>query len=171
MRYPKTAAETVDRPESSVELGKAEVHDWGRDGMLVAYGSLFGNCVKAAEKLQADGLDVGVINARFVKPLDTETLLRAVNECGFVLAIEENTITGGFGSALLEAANAAGTRTGNIHCLGIPDQFVEHGEREELLADLGLDVAGIVRTAQSLASPGSSRDETTEVLDSQVSTN
>ncbi|GAB4152059.1 MAG: 1-deoxy-D-xylulose-5-phosphate synthase [Planctomycetaceae bacterium] len=152
IRYPKAAAETVHRPETDVELGRAEIHQWGQDVMLVAYGTLFGSCVKAAEILRDKGLDVGVINARFAKPLDTDTLLRAVNECRCILTIEENTIVGGFGAALLEAANAAGMRTDHIRCLGIPDQFVEHGERDELLADLGLDAEGIARTASSMIS-------------------
>lgn len=150
MRYPKTAAETVDRPQTAVELGKAEVHDWGRQGMIVSYGALFGNCVQAAEQLHAEGLDIGVINARFCKPIDEETILKAVEQAEFVITVEENALPGGFGSAVLEAANAAGMETSKIHRLGIPDAFVEHGEREELLADLGLDPAGIAATARRL---------------------
>ena len=151
IRYPKAAAETVNRAVAPVEFGRAEVHSWGHDGMLVVFGTQFSDCIQAAERLKAEGLDVGVINARFCKPVDTDTILRAVEECGFVLTIEEGTLTGGFGSAVLEAVNAAGLRTDHIRCLGIPDQFVEHGDRGELLADLGLDAAGITATALSMA--------------------
>ena len=70
---------------------------------------------------------------------------------GFVLTVEENTVCGGFGSAVLEAAAAAGAGTANVRCLGIPDRFIEHGERDELLADLGLDVNGLVAAARALA--------------------
>lgn len=151
LRYPKTAAAIIDRPPTPVELGKAEVFEWGIDGMLIAYGTQFGACIEAAAKLREGGLGVGVINARFCKPLDTETILRAVEQCGFVLTVEESTLTGGFGSAVLEAANAAGLSTDHVRCLGIPDHFIEHGERAELLSELGLDADGITATAFSMA--------------------
>jgi 1-deoxy-D-xylulose-5-phosphate synthase len=110
-----------------------------------------GNCLKAAAQLREQGLDVGVINARFVKPLDTDAILRAVETAAFVITVEEGTLMGGFGSAVLEAACDAGLNTGNVRRLGVPDQFIEHGERGELLADLGLDAAGIVRACQEMA--------------------
>ena len=151
LRYPKANAEVVDRPEQPVELGQAEVYRWGRDGMFIAYGTLFGACVQASKALHEQGLDVGVINARFVKPLDTLTMFRALNESRFVIIVEEGCLAGGFGSALLEAANAAGVPTGHLRCLGIPDRFIEHGEREELLGELGLDVPGLVAAAKLAA--------------------
>jgi 1-deoxy-D-xylulose-5-phosphate synthase len=153
MRYPKASLERVDRGPAPVEMGQAEVYEWGTDAILVAYGSLFPTCVQAAEKLRAEGLDVGVVNARFVKPLDRTTLLRAVEEVPIVVTVEEGTLEGGFGSALLEAANAAGLDTRHVVRRGLPDRFVEHGERGELLAELGLDVRGIcdaVRRAHGL---------------------
>jgi 1-deoxy-D-xylulose-5-phosphate synthase len=143
LRYPKASLEKVERPLAPVDLGQAEVHDWGDDVVLIAYGSLFPNCVKAAECLRQEGLSVGVINARFVKPLDRHTLLKAVEETPLVVTIEEGTLQGGFGSALLEACNDAGLSGQHIVRLGIPDRFIEHAERGELLAELGLDVAGI----------------------------
>jgi 1-deoxy-D-xylulose-5-phosphate synthase len=148
IRYPKANLERVERGVAPVELGQAEVHDWAPDGVLVAYGSLFPTCVKAAEILRQGGIHVGVINARFAKPLDRTTLLKAVEELPLVVTIEEGTLEGGFGSALLEAANAAGLDTRNIIRLGLPDRFVEHAERGELLADLGLDAAGICKTVR-----------------------
>jgi 1-deoxy-D-xylulose-5-phosphate synthase len=155
MRYPKASVENAGRAASPVNLGKAEVLDWGRDGMLIAYGALLPRCMEAAERLrEEDGFDVGVINARFAKPLDTETILRAIAESGFVLCVEEGALCGGFGSAVLEAANAAGLECGNVRCLGLPDRFIEHGSRDELLADLGLDVEGITASARSLAARG-----------------
>jgi 1-deoxy-D-xylulose-5-phosphate synthase len=154
LRYPKANLEKVERGLAPVELGQAEVHEWGDDAMLIAYGSLFPTCVKAAERLRQDGLSVGVINARFVKPLDRQTLLRAVEEVPLVVTVEEGALAGGFGSALLEAANAAGLDTRSVLRLGLPDRFIEHGERAELLADLGLDVEGICRTVRSAAGLG-----------------
>ncbi|HEV3119159.1 MAG TPA: 1-deoxy-D-xylulose-5-phosphate synthase [Gemmataceae bacterium] len=158
MRYPKASLERVERSVAPIELGQAEVHDWGEDGVLVAYGSLFPGCVKAAENLRQEGLQLGVINARFVKPLDEATLLRAVEDLPLVVTVEEGTLEGGFGSALLEAANRAGLDTRHIARLGIPDRFVEHGERSELLAELGLDVKGICQTVRS-ALGAESRDQ------------
>jgi 1-deoxy-D-xylulose-5-phosphate synthase len=146
LRYPKTSLERVERGFAPVELGQAEIYEWGPDGMIVAFGTLFSACVKAAGKLRKEGLEIGVINARFVKPLDKATLLRAVEEMPLIVTVEEGTLEGGFGSAVLEAANAAGLDTRHIIRLGIPDRFVEHAERGELLTDLGLDVDGICRT-------------------------
>ncbi|HEX6985651.1 MAG TPA: transketolase C-terminal domain-containing protein, partial [Planctomycetaceae bacterium] len=154
LRYPKAAAERVERRVAPIEYGRAEVYRWGKDGMFVAFGALFPACVTASERLKDEGLDVGVINARFVKPLDIETIGRAIEECPFVITIEENTLPGGFGSAVLEAANAAGLRTDHIRLLGLPDRFIEHGDREELLADLGLDAHGLAATARAMADRG-----------------
>jgi 1-deoxy-D-xylulose-5-phosphate synthase len=149
MRYPKANLEKVERGVAPIELGQAEIHEWEHDGVLVAYGSLFPTCVKAAERLRSEGIHLGVINARFAKPIDKATLLRAVEQLPLVVTVEENTLVGGFGSALLEAANEAGLDCCRIVRLGIPDRFIEHGERGELLAELGLDVSGICRTVRN----------------------
>jgi 1-deoxy-D-xylulose-5-phosphate synthase len=154
LRYPKANLEKVDRGVAPVELGQAEVFEWGDDAMFVAYGTLFTTCVKAAETLRKEGLNIGVINARFAKPLDRPTLLRAMEEIPVVITVEEGTLEGGFGSAILEAANAAGLDTRHIIRLGIPDRFIEHGERAELLAELGLDVKGICQTVRSALRSG-----------------
>jgi 1-deoxy-D-xylulose-5-phosphate synthase len=148
IRYPKANLEKVERSATKIELGQAEVIEWGNDAMIVAYGTLFPTCYKAMEKLRGEGLDVGVINARFCKPLDKVAILRAVEEASVVVTVEEGTIEGGFGSAVLEAANTAGLDARNIVRLGIPDRFVEHAERGELFADLGLDVNGICKSVR-----------------------
>ena len=150
IRYPKAAAVEIDREIAPVELGCSEILQWGADGCLVACGALLSRCLKAAEQLREEGIEVGVVNARFVKPLDTGTILRAVRECGFVVTVEEASLAGGFGSAVLEAVADAGLDAGRVRRLGIPDRFIEHGERDELLAELGLDVAGIVRACRGL---------------------
>lgn len=161
IRYPKANAVTVERENevAPIELGKSEVLQWGTDGMIVCFGALLPECVKAVEKLQKDGLDVGVINARFLRPLDTDVILKAVRECGFVVTVEENTLCGGFGSTVLEAANDAGLPTNNIKRLGIPDRFIEHGNRSELLGELGLDAVGFIREIRQLAKANSDLNE------------
>jgi 1-deoxy-D-xylulose-5-phosphate synthase len=151
IRFPKAASETVAREVAPIELGTAEVIRRGTDGMLVACGPVLSACVEAADHLVEHGLDVGVINARFVKPLDVQTILRAVRECRFVVTVEEGALAGGFGSAVLEAACDARLDTSRIRRLGIPDRYVEHGDRKELLADLGLDALGIAAAYREMA--------------------
>ncbi|MGD9853495.1 MAG: 1-deoxy-D-xylulose-5-phosphate synthase [Planctomycetaceae bacterium] len=150
IRYPKANAELVKRTSTPVELGKADVCRWGSDGTFLAFGTLFAQCVEAAASLRFAGLDVGVVNARFLRPLDTTVLCRAIEETGFVITVEESTLNGGFGSAVLEAANDAQLPADRIRRLGIPDRFVEHGGRGELLADLGLSAAGLVAAARTM---------------------
>ena len=148
LRYPKAAAEASEGTAAPLELGKAEVLRLGSDGMLIACGTLLGPCLQAADRLAEESLNFGVINARFVKPLDRAAILRAVAKCPVVVTVEEGVLMGGFGSAVLEAASEAGLDTSGIRRLGIPDRFIEHGSRSELLADLGLDVAGILRACR-----------------------
>ena len=145
IRYPKASLETVERADepAPVELGKAEVIEWGEDGCFVAFGTLLSHCTAAAKALRAEGIHMGVVNARFVKPLDKETMFRAIETLPLVVTVEEGTLEGGFGSAVLEAANAAGLDTRNVVRRGIPDKFIEHGERNELLADIGLSAAAL----------------------------
>jgi 1-deoxy-D-xylulose-5-phosphate synthase len=151
IRYPKTALEKVDRMEQPIELGKAEVYSWGEDGNFLAIGAMFPRCVVAAEQLRKEGLSVGVINARFVKPPDGEVISRAVENDRFLITVEENTLHGGFGAAVLEEISRQRLSADRVRCLGIPDRFIEHGTRDELLADLGLDAEGLVAIAQAMA--------------------
>jgi 1-deoxy-D-xylulose-5-phosphate synthase len=148
IRYPKASLETVERSFAPIEYGKAEVYDWGEDGAIIVFGAQFPTAVRAAELLRDEGLNIGVINARFAKPLDKDVILRAVDLLPVVVTVEEGTLEGGFGSAVLEAANAAGIDARNVVRLGLPDRFVEHAERAELLADLGLDAEGIANAVR-----------------------
>jgi 1-deoxy-D-xylulose-5-phosphate synthase len=163
IRYPKAPAETIQRDAPAMKLGTAEVVRPGADGMLVACGTLLGACVEAADRLAGDGLHVGVINARFVKPLDSQTILEAVQQSPFVVTVEEGALMGGFGSAVLEAASDAGLVTAGLHRFGVPDRFIEHASRKELLADLGLDSQGIAAACRRLAKDHQHRDEINHV--------
>ncbi len=152
VRYPKANLETIEREAQPIELGQSEILEWETDGMFLACGTLVSNCLVAAEYLREHyGLRVGVVNARFVKPLDKATTLKAIEECGFVLTVEEGCLMGGYGSAVLEAANEAGLNTSHVRRLGLPDRFVLHAERDEQLAEVGLDVEGISNAAVELA--------------------
>jgi 1-deoxy-D-xylulose-5-phosphate synthase len=151
IRYPKASAVTIERDLAPIELGRSEVLRTGADGCLIVCGALVDRCLKAADLLREQGLDVGVINARFLKPLDAETIVAAVRDCPWVVTLEEAALMGGFGSAVLEAAADAVIDASRVCRLGIPDRYIEHGERDELLADLGMDLPGIVATCQRLA--------------------
>jgi 1-deoxy-D-xylulose-5-phosphate synthase len=143
LRYPKANLERVERKPAPMEWGKAEVYEWGEDGAIIVFGTLFPACVRAAEQLREEGLNIAVINARFAKPIDKDTILRAIDLLPVVVTVEEGTLEGGFGAAVLETASLAGVDSRNVVRLGLPDQFVEHGERGELLAQHGLDVESI----------------------------
>ena len=151
IRYPKASVSRIQREVAEVQLGRAEVLRWGADGVILCCGALLHDCVQAANTLRQQGLNIGVVNARFAKPVDQEVVARAVRECGFVITVEEGTLLGGFGSAVLEAAADQGLDTSRIRRLGIPDQFIEHGERAELLADLQLDAPGIAHACRDMA--------------------
>ena len=159
IRYPKAGVERHDRlPRVPIARCRAERLVRGGDGLVIACGTLLGAALEASARLREEGLEVGVINARFVKPLDEATLLEAIEAAPWVVTVEEAALPGGFGSALLEAvADARATQTGSsthatpIERLGIADRFIEHGERGELLADLGLDASGIAACCRKLA--------------------
>lgn len=151
IRYPKDKAVAIETNRSPLEFGKAEVFREGPDGAIIAGGALLTHCLTAADELKAtEGLDLTVVNARFIKPLDKETLLPIIERSPFVITVEEAALAGGFGSVVLEACSDAGANASHVKRLGIPDQYVEHGERNELLADLGLDAAGIARACREL---------------------
>ena len=152
IRYPKTSIEKVVREVQPIETGQAEVIDWETDGMFVVFGAQLATAVKVARRLREEhGLRVGVINARFAKPLDSATINKAIQQASFVVTIEEGCLMGGFGSAVLESANDAGLSTSHVRRLGLPDRFILHAERDEQLAEAGLDEEGIYHTALKLA--------------------
>ena len=152
IRYPKCSADTLPEPRAPLELGRAEILRWGTDGVILACGTLVNASLKAADLLHHEGLHFGVVNCRFVKPLDRELLERALRECPVVVTVEEGALMGGFGSAVLEAACDLGYSAARVQRLGIPDRFIEHGDRAELLADLGLSADGIAQACRQTPS-------------------
>lgn len=160
IRYPKATPANITRDPVPVQLGQSEVFDWGVDGCIIAYGSLFGEAVAASRKLQEKGFDIGVVNARFAKPLDKATILRAVEQLPIVLTVEEGMTMGGFGSAVLEAANEAGIDASRVALAGIPDRWIMHADRKEQLAEVGLDADSIVNRVLELAQRHSVRGTT-----------
>jgi 1-deoxy-D-xylulose-5-phosphate synthase len=133
-----------------VQLGKSEILKEGNQGALFAYGTLVYPAYEAALKLAEEGINLSVVNARFAKPLDEELIAQLITKQPFVITLEEHTLTGGFGSAVLEFANQSNKNISKIIRLGIPDKFIEHGNRNNLLNSLRLDTDGIIKTVRSI---------------------
>jgi 1-deoxy-D-xylulose-5-phosphate synthase len=152
VRYPRGAGIGValDEKLATVPLGKGEICREGKDLFLVAYGSMVPIAEQAAALLAERGIDCGVANARFAKPLDLELLRRVRESAPRVLTLEEHLVMGGFGSAVLEAFHHEGWNTEGLRVHGIPDQFVEHSPAPVQRANFKLDAAGVVETALAL---------------------
>lgn len=148
IRYPRGMASVFDRPATLevLPVGRGVVLEEGSDVALVGIGSGVGIAREAANRLRAQGVRPTLVDARFVKPLDTALLDRLVARHGRIVTVEENTVAGGFGSAVLE--HLAG-RPVDVVRLGLPDAFVPHGDRERLLADVGLSPEAVAAAAMS----------------------
>jgi 1-deoxy-D-xylulose-5-phosphate synthase len=143
VRYPRGQGTGVqiEREMQALPIGKAQVQREGRSGLcILAWGPMVGFCVNVAEKL-----DATLVNMRFIKPLDEELLLKLAARHKAFITVEENTVAGGAGSAVSEFLNAQGIVKPMQH-LGIPDQFIEHGSRQDCLLAAGLDIQSITTT-------------------------
>ncbi|MCA1799287.1 MAG: 1-deoxy-D-xylulose-5-phosphate synthase [Xanthomonadaceae bacterium] len=140
VRYPRGSGPgaTVPATLEVIPIGSAETRRRGRRIALLAFGSVVAAAAEAAETL-----DATLVNMRFVRPLDEATLATVIAEHELLVTIEDNAIAGGAGSAVNEWLARNG-HTADIMNLGLPDRFLEHGSREQLLADAGIDAAGIV---------------------------
>ena len=151
IRYPKASALELDHQPAPIEIGKAEWIRHGSDGTIVAFGAMLEQAVAAAEQLGGE-LDVAVVNARFVKPIDTKMVRQSFEQGRFVVTLEEGTGVGGFGSAFLECAADQRLDTRRLHRLALPDRFVPHGNRTDLLADCGMSCVSIAALCREAAS-------------------
>jgi len=127
--------------------GTAEVLREGEELVLWALGPLVGEALAAADALERRGVRVGVVDARFAKPLDEELLGQHLRRYRTLITVEEHQRAGGFGSAVLEVASRLPDARARVRVLGIPDRFVEHrSTREEQLEECGLDAAGLEKS-------------------------
>lgn len=142
LRFGRLAVPVInDRPDYKFELGKGVVLREGKDLTIIATGLPVNNCLEAAEKLAADGIDAKVINIHTIKPLDEELVAAAAKETGKVVTVEEHSVIGGLGSAVCDVlAEKAPTKVMKI---GINDTFGESGPAVELLKKYGLDSESI----------------------------
>ena len=149
VRYPRGGG-TGAVPEASLDtlpLGKGEIVRQGKEVALLAFGSLVPAALAAGEEL-----DATVANMRFVKPIDSEMIVELARNHSLLVSVEEKAITGGAGSEVDRVLTETGLKVPLLR-LGLPDRFIDHGEQGQLLADLGLDKAGIVRTVRERIRP------------------
>jgi len=147
VRYPRGNGFGVqmDAELQSLPVGKGEVMRDGSDGAIFAIGNEVWPAVRAAEMLAKDGINVAVINARFIKPLDDELILRYCRPGSRIITVEEGSLAGGFGAAVMERAQQLGLIDVQFHRLGIPDEYVHHGAQDVLRAQYDLHPEGIAR--------------------------
>ena len=130
-----------DKPDYKFELGKGVVLREGKDVTIIASGLPVSNCLEAAEKLSADGIDAEVINIHTIKPLDEELVIASAKKTGKVVVVEEHSVIGGLGSAVCDClSEKLPTRVMKI---GINDVFGESGPAVELVKKYGLDADSI----------------------------
>ncbi|HTY24245.1 MAG TPA: 1-deoxy-D-xylulose-5-phosphate synthase [Desulfomonilaceae bacterium] len=152
IRYPRDHGRGVlmKRNPAILPIGKARMLAEGNDLLILAVGSMVGPSLDAAHILAQEGIAVGVLDARFVKPLDRDLIIEKATAAGRVLTVEEGMLAGGFGSSILELFSEEGLEEVLTTRLGIPDTFVEHGTRSELLEELGLFPEGIANSARAM---------------------
>ena len=151
-RYPRGAGIGVPMQNESqaLPIGKGEVLREGEDLLIVAIGNRVYPAVEAANVLADFGISVAVVNARFVKPLDEELIVPLAERIGRIITIEDGVLMGGFGSAVLEALAHRGIQGVQVRRLGIPDQFIEHGDVKTLYSLCGCDEEAVVREGRKL---------------------
>ncbi len=152
LRYPRGNGVGVDISESpkKLEIGRGEVLREGADASIIAYGSMVYPSLAAADILAARGIKVQVINARFVKPLDADLILKAAADHEAIITVEEGYLAGGFGSAVIELLEENGLQDSvKVARLGVPDEIVTHGDPKVLLGQYGLDGEGIAAKVEA----------------------
>jgi len=159
IRYPRGRGigVAIDDLPVSLEIGKGEIVFNGENAemAIVAIGATVYPAIAAAGKLKEKGINVRVINARFVKPLDEKLLCDTVKSLKRIITVEENVLMGGFGSAVLELLEEKGIRDAIVKRLGVKDEFVEHASQSELRKIHGIDEEGIMEAAQRMMDKGS----------------
>ena len=152
VRYPRDSGLGVklDNELQEIPIGKGEILRSGDDVAIVAIGATVTPALEAAAALAAKGIEATVVNARFAKPLDTELILELARRIKCMVTVEENALSGGFGSSIVKLLQEADICNLPVKNLGIPDEFVEHGTQPVLRAKYSLDADGIVHQVLTL---------------------
>ncbi|HXX94892.1 MAG TPA: transketolase C-terminal domain-containing protein, partial [Planctomycetota bacterium] len=145
-------------------LGKGEILVPGKDGVLLAYGVMVAKALAAREMLLKEGLNIGVANARFAKPIDADLAERLTLEYPWVLTLEDHASMGGFGSAVLEALSYRNAESHKVKIHAIPDRFCQHADRNELLKFLHLDAEGVADVCRMIQAGGKALPKLDPVL-------
>jgi len=154
VRYPRGCGRGVslDKEMKSIELGKAEVLKEGKDILILSAGTMTSRAEEAIKSLESEGIDCALVNTRFIKPLDKELICSMASKIKKVVTIEENTLNGGFGSAVLELLNQEGLYPNvQAQCIGIPDTFIEHASQPILWEKCGLTPENIKKVVLELS--------------------
>jgi 1-deoxy-D-xylulose-5-phosphate synthase len=152
VRYPRgvSLGVSMDPEPTALPIGKAELMRDGSDVAIVAVGVTTWQAYRAAERLEQEGISTAVVNARFVKPLDTELILDVAKRVRFLITVEEGAKMGGFGSAVLEAISEEGLIHLRTKILGLPDWYIEQGPQDLLRERYGLTADGIYESIKEL---------------------
>jgi len=147
VRYPRSAGLGValDAVLHEIPIGEGEIIRQGEDAVILALGASVVTSLEAADGLAAKGIDAAVVNARFAKPLDMPLITDLTSRIKRMVTVEENVLSGGFGSSVLKMLRESGHSDMQVANIGIPDEFVEHGTQAVLRAKYGLDSEGIQR--------------------------
>lgn len=151
LRYPRGSGigEGTGRDPIALPIGRGEIIREGSDLTILAIGSRVLPAEHAAAMLADRGIEATVVNARFVKPLDEELILRMARETGAIITVEENVVAGGFGSAVVELLVREGVQV-PVHIIGIPDRIFDHASQDSLRKQAGIDIQDIVEAALEL---------------------
>jgi len=152
VRFPRGSGlgVTMDKRLRKLPIGKGEIVRQGREVVFIAIGAMVPTSMRAAEILAETGIEATVVNARFVKPLDVELIEGVLADEPVLITVEENALAGGFGSGVNEYLVSQGYDTSSVRNVGIPDRFIEHGNRDALLTEIGLTPEALVQTAVSM---------------------
>jgi len=153
IRYPRGQGigVKVDRQYKILPLGKGELLTEGNDVAILAIGSTVHPCLLAQQILEAEGIRANLVNMRFVKPVDVGLIKKIIEKVSKIVTVEENTLLGGFGSAIKELLATDNIRTLSI---GLPDRFIEHGTSEKLREKYGLTAERIAERVREFVKRG-----------------
>ena len=151
LRYPRGTGLGVpmDQELKLLSVGKGELLQDGDDLVIIAIGNMVRPAQEAGERLKAGGISAAVVNARFIKPLDEELILRLAKKTGRIVTVEEHALQGGFGSAVLECIEDNRLSAVKVLRIGLPDRFIEHGPQTLLRQKYGLDADGIFTSVKT----------------------
>lgn len=145
IRYPRGGEGKTDFEEcKDIELGKAEIIKQGKDISIIAIGKMADKAIQVAEKLKEENIEAEVINARFLKPLDNETILKSAEKTKKVITMEDGTLKGGLATSVIECLNNSNLENIKVKSFGYNDCFVEHGKVEELEEKYGLTLHSLL---------------------------